>query len=85
MKRLLVIVSSAIAGFVLFALCGYAAVQLLSSNAHDRAVEAAMTALFVAGPLGGVVGAIAGARFSRRAQPEPAAQEGQRDTTAPRR
>jgi hypothetical protein len=61
MRRLLVVLLGVTAGFVSFALCGYAAVELLSSNSHDRSVEAAMTAFFVAGPLGAIVGGIVGA------------------------
>jgi len=69
MKRFVITVLGSIAGFITFALCGYAAIQLLSSNTHDRAVEAAMTALFVAGPIGGIVGGIVGARLSKPAPP----------------
>lgn len=50
----------AMAGYVGFALCGYMAVELLSSNSHDRSVEAAMTAFFVAGPIGAIVGGFFG-------------------------
>lgn len=66
MKRLMISVLGAVAGFVLFAIGGYAMVQLLSSNTHDLAVEAIMTAFFVAGPLGGIIGIIAALWFSRR-------------------
>ena len=73
MKRFVIAVLGAIAGFIAFAVCGYAAIELLSSNTHDRAMEAVMTAFFVAGPLGGIVGGIVGARRSKRAPPGPAA------------
>ena len=53
-------VLGAIAGYVLFALCGYALVTYGSSNVHDRALEASMTAAFVAGPLGALIGLVAG-------------------------
>lgn len=66
MKRFAIALLGAIAGFAVFALCGYAAIQLLSSNSHDRGVEAAMTAFLVAGPLGGIIGAFVGARASKR-------------------
>jgi cation transporter-like permease len=46
----------AIVGYVLGAVAGYWLTDLLSSNAHDRSVEAAMTSAFVFGPLGAVAG-----------------------------
>ena len=61
MKRLAVIVLSAIAGFVLFAFAGYWLLPLLSANSHDGSVEASMTAVFVIGPLGAVACALLGA------------------------
>ncbi len=73
MKRLLFIVFGVIAGFAIFAVCAYGAIELFSSNRHDRSVEAIMTAVFVAGPLGGIVGAIVGVRLSRGARPDAAA------------
>ena len=69
MKRFVIAVLGAIVGLIAFASCGYAAIELLSSNTHDRAMEAAMTAFFVAGPLGAIVGAIVGARRSKRSPP----------------
>lgn len=65
MKRLIITLLFTLAGFTIFAVSGYAAVSLLSSNTHDRAVEAAMTSVFVFGPLGAIVGGIAGAWLSR--------------------
>lgn len=43
-------------------------VSVLSSNTHDRSVEAAMTGAFVLGPLAGLVGFVIGAA---RAIPRP--------------
>jgi prepilin signal peptidase PulO-like enzyme (type II secretory pathway) len=63
----------AVAGYPLGALAGYFAVQWLSSNSHDRSVEAAMTAVFVAGPLLAVIAFGAGfarAVRERRSGPE---------------
>ena len=37
------------------AVAGYVLIDHLSSNVHDRAMEAAMTSAFVFGPLGAVV------------------------------
>lgn len=45
-------------------------VSVLSSNTHDRSVEAATTGAFVFGPLAGLVGFVIGAmRVSPRRQP----------------
>lgn len=59
----------AVAGYFSAALLGYGLVTLLSSNSHDPAVEAAMTALFVAGPAGAVAGLLAGLLSGRAAAP----------------
>lgn len=45
-----------IAGYIIGALLGYAAVEAFSSNTHDKALEAAMTAAFGTGPLGAALG-----------------------------
>jgi hypothetical protein len=45
-------------------------IDVLSSNQHDRSVEAAMTGAFVLGPLGAVIGFVVGAV---RARPRTAA------------
>jgi len=55
MRRLGIGVLYAIVGYVVIAIAGYFLTDLLSSNAHDRAVEAAMTSAFVWGPLGALV------------------------------
>ena len=60
MKRLGTALLYAIVAYVVVALAGYLLVQQLSSNVHDRSVEAAMTGAFVFGPLGAVVAFIAG-------------------------
>lgn len=65
MKRLVISLLSAIAGYVVFAILGYLGTSFFSSNVHDRELEAAMTGAFVAGPLGVLVGAVLGARLSR--------------------
>lgn len=46
----------AVVGFVVAAVAGYFLVGALSSNQHDVAVEAAMTSIFVLGPIGALVG-----------------------------
>ena len=56
-----------VVGYVLGALLwNFAIVMLVSSNTHDRNVEAQMTAAFIGGPIGALVGAIAGWLVARR-------------------
>lgn len=61
MKRLLICILGGVAGYIFFTVATYFGIQTLSSNTHDRAVEAAMTAVFVAGPIGAIIGAFAAA------------------------
>ena len=49
------LVVSAIGGYLVGAVVGHALIQRLSSNRHDRATEAVMTAAFVIGPLVAVI------------------------------
>jgi hypothetical protein len=49
-----------VVGYAAGAASGYGLVLALSSNAHDRALEAAMTGAFVAGPLGSLLLAAGG-------------------------
>jgi hypothetical protein len=58
-RRLGVALAGAVAGYVVAAGGGYFLVLALSSNVHDRSVEAAMTSAFVVGPLGAVLAAVA--------------------------
>ena len=55
-KRVVIGLLGAVGGYFVAALLGYALTNMLSSNAHDRTVEAAMTAAFVWGPLGSIAG-----------------------------
>jgi hypothetical protein len=61
-----------IGGYLVAATAGYFLVGQLSSNVHDRSVEAAMTGAFVFGPLGAVaafiVGLIRGGRTADRVE-----------------
>lgn len=50
---------SAFGGYVGGFLAGMAVVTALSSNRHDKSMEAAMTAAFVFGPLGAVLEVVA--------------------------
>jgi hypothetical protein len=43
-------------GYSVFAFAGYWAIVLLSANHFDRSVEASMTAAFVIGPGGAIIG-----------------------------
>lgn len=45
-------------GYVAGALAGAMLVQLFSTNTHDKSLEVAMTAAFVAGPAGAVIGVL---------------------------
>ena len=60
MKRFGISVLFAVGGYAIAAFAGYFLVEWLSSNVHDRSVEAAMTSVFVFGPLGAIIGFIAG-------------------------
>ena len=60
MKRFGIGVLFALGGYAIAAFAGYFLVEWLSSNVHDRSVEAAMTSVFVLGPLGAIVGFMAG-------------------------
>jgi hypothetical protein len=58
MPKFVQVLLFAVLGFVLAAVAGYFLILWLSSNRHDRAVEAAMTSAFVFGPLGAVLAAV---------------------------
>lgn len=51
--------SGLIIGYFAGAGSGAALVQFLSTNTHDKSVEMAMTAAFVTGPAGAVLGLVA--------------------------
>jgi cation transporter-like permease len=67
MRRLGIGLLYAVIGYIVAAIAGYFLTGLLSSNVHDRAVEAAMTSAFVWGPLGAVTAFIVGFVRSGRA------------------
>ena len=60
MKRFGIGLAYALLSYVALALLGYGLILKLTTNAHDPELEAAMTAAFVAGPLGAVIGFIVG-------------------------
>jgi hypothetical protein len=76
MRRLLAALLGMIVGYPLFAVVGYGAIGLFSGNHFDRSVEASMTAAFVIGPLGAIIGLIAGAILGKK-KPGPADMPGQ--------
>jgi len=64
------IVTGILGGLLGYAVGGFGgglAVSLLSSNTHDRSVEAAMTGAFVLGPLAAIAGVLVGARRRKAA------------------
>ena len=65
MKRFGIALLCAIAGYVVVAFASYFLVGWLSSNTHDRSVEAAMTSAFFFGPVGAVVAFIFGLYIGR--------------------
>lgn len=66
MKRAVTMLASAVGGYLAGAVAGYFFVTSLSANTHDRSVEAAMTAAFVAGPAGALVAIVAVVALTRR-------------------
>jgi len=61
----------ALLAFVGAGVASYFLIDALSSNVHDRSVEAAMTSAFVFGPIGGLSGFIAGCIFGGRRAAAP--------------
>jgi len=61
----------AIAGFLVAAVVGYFLILWLSSNMHDRSVEASMTGIFFCGPVGAVLGFVGGFIFGGRRSAKP--------------
>ena len=68
-KRIAMGILGGVLGYALGAFGGGFLVSVLSSNTHDRSVEAAMTGAFFLGPLAGVVGAVLGVWRTRAARP----------------
>jgi hypothetical protein len=60
MRRILIALLGVPAGYLVFAFAGYWAIELLSASTFDRSLEASMTAVFVIGPGGAVIGFITG-------------------------
>jgi hypothetical protein len=60
MRRFLVALLGMVIGYPVAAFGGYWAIEMLSGNQFDRSVETSMTALFVIGPAGTIIGFLAG-------------------------
>jgi hypothetical protein len=67
-RRFLAALLGLFVGYPLFAFAGYWAIGLFSSNHFDGSVEASMTAAFVFGPAGAIIGLVAGAVFGKIAK-----------------
>ncbi len=66
MRRILMAILGLLIGYPIFAFAGYWIIQLSSGNTFDRSLEASMTAVFAIGPLGAVVGLVAGMILASR-------------------
>ena len=66
MPRVLAALLGLVAGYLAGAGIGAVLIQLLSTNTHDKSLELAMTAAFVTGPIGALVGLVAGLMWPRR-------------------
>ena len=59
MKTFVVALLAAILGYIVGLFGTMAAIEIFSSNTHDKSMEAAMTGAFVGGPLMAVISVIA--------------------------
>jgi hypothetical protein len=60
MHRVLFVISGLLAGYAAGAAFGGTLVSVFSGNVHDKDLEIVMTAAFVTGPLGALIGLLAG-------------------------
>jgi hypothetical protein len=60
MRKVVLCLAGLVAGYLIGAGLGAVAIEFFSGNTHDRSVEMAMTAAFVTGPIGAVVGLVVG-------------------------
>jgi O-antigen ligase len=60
MKYFGIALLTGIIGYVIVAFLSYFLIGKFSSNGHDRGVEASMTSIFVAGPIGFILSFILG-------------------------
>jgi hypothetical protein len=69
MRRLLAALLGILIGYPVFAFAGYFAIGLFSNNHFDGSVEASMTAAFVFGPAGAMIGLVAGLILGKTPRP----------------
>lgn len=69
MKRVMLVLTLTIGGYLAAAVAGYWLTMEFSSNVHDRMQEAVATGMLLAGPLGALVGLVTGLRTGRRRPP----------------
>ncbi len=70
MQRLMIALLGLLAGYAVGVAVGLALVSMVSSNSHDRSLEMIMTAAFVTGPLGAIIGLVVALVRSRRGRTE---------------
>lgn len=70
MRRLMIALLGLLAGYAVGVAVGLALVSMVSSNSHDRSLEMIMTAAFVTGPLGAIIGLVVALVRSRRGRTE---------------
>ena len=75
MRRHVIALLCGVGGYLVGAFVGYGLITWLSSNAHDRSVEAAMTGAFVCGPIAALIAFFAGFALSRPRSASPATKE----------
>lgn len=61
MSRFLRALLGLVLGYVIGAAIGAALISAFSGNTHDKSIEVVMTAAFVTGPIGAILGCIFGA------------------------
>lgn len=71
MKTFRATLLAAILGYVVGLFGTMAAIELFSSNTHDKSMEAAMTGAFVGGPLMAVISVITILALRRKQGPSP--------------
>jgi hypothetical protein len=69
MRRFLAALLGFLIGYPVFAVLGYFVISLFSGNHFDGSVEASMTAAFVFGPAGAIIGMIAGIVLGKKKPP----------------
>lgn len=69
MRMLFAALLGLIAGYAAGVAIGIALIGALSTNTHDKAVEVATTSALVTGPIGALIGVIAGLLLARRKPP----------------